>query len=131
MRLTAEYRKIGPLVVAYLRGAILFGDEVDVIGRQVSAIAGDSRDVLLHLGGLKELRPGDLGTLWLKYVQAVASGWKIKLCDLTIEAQRLLYEAGIERAFVIYATEQEALAASNLPFSAFSHPGESSTATSL
>jgi len=111
MYLSASFRKVDGVVVVYIRGKILFGNEVETISRQVSAISSSSRSVVLELSSLADLRSGDLGSLWLQYMQAHTAGWRIKVCALPRSIGQLMAAAKIDSVFEIYPSEAEAIAA--------------------
>ncbi|HXZ79971.1 MAG TPA: STAS domain-containing protein [Terriglobales bacterium] len=111
MHLTASFRKVDSVVVVYLKGKILFGNEVETISRQVFALAASSRNVVLELSNLTDMCSGDLGSLWLQYMQAQASGWHIRISGVPSHIQQLIEGARIESVFEIHPTEEEAIAA--------------------
>ena len=96
MMLTAIPRMVGDVIVAYCQGQIIYGDEVEELSRAIgSQVHSKDRQLVLHLGGLEELRRGDLGTLWLLYMAALAAGWRIRFCNPTEDVRGLVQTSGL------------------------------------
>jgi anti-sigma B factor antagonist len=111
MNLTATPRMVGDVIVAHCQGQIIYGDEVEELSKKISSqVHSRDRQLVLHLGGLEELRRGDLGTLWLCYMAALAVGWRIRFCNLTEDLRNLLQTTGLAGVFEIYDSEEQAVA---------------------
>jgi hypothetical protein len=86
-------------IVVRCRGRIVFGNEVDEIAQRVRALDPSKHCVIVDLSMLDELRSGNLGLLWLKYVEAKAAGWRIAFVHLPEGLIGLLSRHSVSDAF--------------------------------
>jgi hypothetical protein len=111
MRLSADVTISGGTVTLRCKGQILYGDEVDRIAEEVRKTNPASHRVIVDLSGVEELRSGDLGMLWLKYMEALGHGWRIAFVNLPAHIDALLKQHSVDEAFEIYLDEGQALRA--------------------
>lgn len=111
MYLQADISRIQLCVLVRCRGKIYFGNEVSDIGKRVKEADPGHQRVIVDVSELDELRTGDLGMLWLRYMEARARGWRIAFVKLPIGLQAMLQLHSVGDAFEVYRTETDAVAA--------------------
>ena len=109
MRLRAEVSSSYGNIVLRCSGKIIYGSEVDEIAQEVLKLKPVSRRVIIDLREVAELRSGDLGMLWLRYMEARAHGWQLAFVNLPPVIRELLERHCVDEAFEIYDTPQQAM----------------------
>lgn len=113
MSLRLQCRSVRNSVVVYCRGKIVFGKEAKLLFNQVAALLAKRRQVVLHLGGVETIDAAGLGTVAQLAALARSSGSELKVCNLPEHIASLLDLTHLSQMLTLYATEEEALAASN------------------
>jgi anti-sigma B factor antagonist len=112
VRLHAETRKIGDVVLLTCTGRIVAGPESESLRDQVKKLLPESRDIVLHLGEVTFIDSSGLGLLVRLLASARAAGGDIKLCNLPREIRHTLRITNLITLFNTHETQLEAIEAS-------------------
>lgn len=104
-------RTLGPVAVVNCSGRIVFGEEAAELREKIKGLLGETRQIVLDLGGVTYIDSGGLGTLVGLYSSARASGGEIKLANLTQRVRDLLQITKLMTVFDCYDTVDAATAA--------------------
>ncbi len=107
MQLSGEISATPTQVVVRCRGQIIFGNELEELVRRVKATNPCSRQVVIDLANIGEIRSSDLGTMWLRYMEGCALGWRFTFINLPDHVKALLAKHSIAEAFDIREEEYE------------------------
>jgi anti-sigma B factor antagonist len=109
MQLKITTRTIQEIVVLNCDGRIVLGDESAALRDTVRELLGQSKQLVLNLGGVSYIDSGGLGTLVSLYTTAHNAGASIKLSNLTQRVGDLLQVTKLLTIFEVYETEEEAI----------------------
>jgi len=118
MRLTLQSQEIDDVMVIRCSGRIVAGAEVEALQAEVekqTKIPGTNllavSCVLLNLAGTEYIDSSGLGALVRMLRVLQAAGGDLKLCELSPTVVRVLEVTNMSTLFLVYGSEQEALAA--------------------
>jgi steroid delta-isomerase-like uncharacterized protein len=106
------------VIVIYLSGAILFGEESASLRTLVKGLLDKSRHIVLDLGEVTHIDSGGLGTLVALYVSARKFGGNIKLANLRSRANEVLKITKLVTVFEVFDKTEDAIASFNRVVSA-------------
>lgn len=109
--LTIAQRNAGRVVILELTGRLNFDEDGDrLLREQVAAVvaAGDL-NILLDLGGVRQMDSGGVGTLVAVYLHTVKRGGRLKLLHPSERVNRVLHMTHLETAFEVFENETDAL----------------------
>jgi anti-sigma B factor antagonist len=109
--LTIAQRTAGRVVILELTGRLNFDEDGDrLLREQVAAVvaAGDL-NILLDLGGVRQMDSGGVGTLVAVYLHTVKRGGRLKLLHPSERVNRVLHMTHLETAFEVFESETDAL----------------------
>jgi anti-anti-sigma factor len=116
--LTANTISINGVIVVYLSGAILFGEESASLRTLVKDLLNKSRHIVLDLGEVTHIDSEGLGTLVALYVSARMVGGNIKLANLGRHPSEVLKITKLVTVFEVFDKTEEAIASFNRALSA-------------
>jgi anti-sigma B factor antagonist len=102
--------KTGGVAVVRCRGDIVFGPEQDELRLTGLSVLKETSHVLLLLGEVERIDSEGMAALVGLYISARNRGGEVKLAELSRKCRQVLHVTGIEKAFQIYETEEQALA---------------------
>jgi steroid delta-isomerase-like uncharacterized protein len=108
----------GGIIVVYLSGAILFGEESASLRALVKDLLNESRYIVLDLGEVTHIDSEGLGTLVASYVSARKIGGNIKLANLGSRANEALRITRLITVFEVFDKTEDAVASFNRALSA-------------
>jgi anti-sigma B factor antagonist len=109
MQLKLTTRTVEGILVLNCDGRIVFGEESAELRDTVRGLIGQSKQIVLNLGGVSYIDSGGLGTLVALYTTAHNAGGAIKLSNLTPRVGDLLQVTKLLTIFEVYDTEEEAI----------------------
>ncbi len=109
MALKLTTRNQDGITVILCNGRIVFGEESSQLRDQVKNTLGQSKKIVLNLGGVSYIDSGGLGVLVALYTSARASGGDIKLANLTQRVGDILQITKLSTIFEVYDGEQKAI----------------------
>jgi steroid delta-isomerase-like uncharacterized protein len=116
--LKANTISIDGVIVVYLSGAILFGEESASLRTLVKDLLNKSRHIVLDLGKVTHIDSGGLGTLVALYVSARKFGGNIKLANLGSRANEVLQITKLVTVFEVFDKSEDAISSFNRAASA-------------
>jgi anti-sigma B factor antagonist len=111
VRLHAETRRIGGVVLVTCSGRIVAGPQSESFRDQLKSLLPESRDIVLHLGEVTFIDSSGLGMLVRLLASARAAGGDIKLCNVPREIHHTLRITNLITLFDIHETQLEAISA--------------------
>ena len=112
VRMHAETRRIGGVVLVTCRGRIVTGPQSESLREQIKSFLPESRDIVLHLGEVTFIDSTGLGMLVRLLASARAAGGDIKLCNVPREIHHTLRITNLITLFDTHETQLEAISAS-------------------
>jgi anti-sigma B factor antagonist len=109
MQLKISTRTVKGVLIADCEGRIIFGEESADLRDTVKMLIGQSKRIVLNLGGVTYIDSGGLGTLVALYTTAANAGGAIKLCNLTQRVGDLLQVTKLLTIFEVYDSEEKAV----------------------
>ncbi len=116
--LKANTISIDGVIVVYLSGAILYGEESGSLRTLVKDLLNKSRHIVIDLGEVTHIDSWGLGTLVALYVSARKFGGNIKLANLASHANEVLKITKLVTVFEVFEKTEDAIASFNLAASA-------------
>jgi anti-sigma B factor antagonist len=110
MALNATTSKIDGIIVVYLSGAILFGDESASLRTLVKSLLNQSTQIVLDLGDVTYIDSGGLGTLVALYASARKIGGDIRLARVGRRAKEVLTITKLVTLFEVFDKTESAVA---------------------
>ena len=110
MALNATISKIDGVIVVYLRGAILFGEESTSLRILVKDLLNKSHQIVLDLGDVTYIDSGGLGTLVALYASVRKIGGDIKLARVGRRANEVLQITKLVTLFEAFDKAEDAIA---------------------
>ena len=109
--LTINQRNTGRVVILELTGRLNFDEDGDRLLREhvAAVVAAGDRNILLDLGGVRQMDSGGVGTLVAVYLHTVKRGGKLKLLHPSERVNRVLHMTHLETAFEVFENEADAL----------------------
>jgi anti-sigma B factor antagonist len=101
----------GNVIVVYLSGALLFGEESSSLRSLVRDLLNQSNQIVLDLKEVSYIDSGGLGTLVALYASARKVGGEIKLSRLGPRANEVLQITKLMTIFDVYDDVDPAVAA--------------------
>lgn len=111
VRMHAETRRIGGVVLVTCRGRIVTGPQSESLREQIKSFLPESRDIVLHLGEVTFIDSSGLGMLVRLLASARAAGGDIKLCNVPREIHHTLKITNLITLFDTHETQLEAISA--------------------
>ena len=111
VRLHAETRRVGDVVLVTCRGRIAAGPQSEFLRDQIRSLLSESRDIVLHVGDVTFIDSSGLGMLVRLLASARAVGGDLKLCNIPREVDHTLRITNLNRLFDIHESELEAISA--------------------
>jgi anti-sigma B factor antagonist len=111
VRLCAETRRIGEVVLVTCMGRVVAGPHADFLRDQIRSLLPENKDIILHLGEVTFIDSGGLGMLVRLLASARAAGGDIKLCHVPREIHHTLTITNLSTLFDTHDTQQEAISA--------------------
>ena len=109
MQLKMSTRTVKGILVLDCNGRIVFGEESADLRDTVKRLLGETKQLVLNLGGVNYIDSGGLGTLVALYTTAHNASGSIKLCNLTQRVGDLLQVTKLLTVFEVYDTEDAAI----------------------
>ena len=113
MRLQIDSRVVGEVLVAKCSGRIVAVDEAQALHEHLKNASLETPDLVLDLGAVAFIDSSGLGTLVRLMTHARSCGGDLKLCVVPENIFRTLRMTNLSAVFETYASEGEAIAASN------------------
>ena len=110
MALKINTSSIDGVIVVYLSGAILFGEESASLRVVVKDLLNKSHQIVLDLGDVTYIDSGGLGTLVALYVSARKIGGDIRLARVGRRANEVLQLTKLVTLFEIFDKAENAVA---------------------
>jgi anti-sigma B factor antagonist len=109
--LTIAQRTAGRVVILELTGRLNFDEDGDRLLREQVAgvVAAGDLNILLDLGGVRQMDSGGVGTLVAVYLHTVKRGGRLKLLHPSERVNRVLHMTHLETAFEVFENETDAL----------------------
>lgn len=107
LKLTTRTEK--DVTVIMCNGRIVFGEESSQLREQIKTLLGQTKKIVLNLGGVSYIDSGGLGILVALYTTARSSGGDIKLANLTQRVGDILQITKLSTIFEVYEGEQNAI----------------------
>jgi steroid delta-isomerase-like uncharacterized protein len=108
--LRANTTSIDGVMVLYLSGPILFGEESASLRALVKDLLNESRHIVLDLGEVTHIDSEGLGTLVASYVSARKVGGNIKLANLGSRPSEVLRITKLVTVFEVFDKTEDAIA---------------------
>jgi anti-sigma B factor antagonist len=115
MALDSRTVERGKVLVVYLTGAILFGDESSSLRKQVRDLLNKSNQIVLDLHDVSYIDSGGLGTLVALYASARKVGGEIKLSRLGPRANEVMQITKLMTIFDVFDDADDAVKAFAAP----------------
>lgn len=109
MALKITTRAEKDVTVVMCNGRIVFGEESSQLREQIKTLLGQTKKIVLNLGGVSYIDSGGLGILVALYTTARSSGGDIKLANLTQRVGDILQITKLSTIFEVYEGEQKAI----------------------
>jgi anti-sigma B factor antagonist len=110
MALSITNSKIDGVMVVYLSGVILFGEESTSLYIRVKELLRKSRQIVMDLGNVTRIDSSGLGTLVGLHVSARRIGGGIKFANLGNHAKEALRITRLVTVFEIFDRTEDAIA---------------------
>jgi anti-sigma B factor antagonist len=110
MALNATTSKIDGVMVVYLNGAIVFGEESKSLRMLVKELLNKSSQVVLDLGDVTYIDSGGLGTLVALYASARKIGGDVRLARVGRRAKEVLTITKLVTLFEVFDKTESAVA---------------------
>ena len=110
MVLNTTVSKIDGVIVVYLSGDILFGDESASLRILVKDLLDKSRQIVFDLGNVTHLDSGSVGTLVAVHLSARKVGGDIKFANLGNHTKEVLQITKFLTVFEIFGKTEDAIA---------------------
>ncbi|XXT23861.1 STAS domain-containing protein [Sorangium sp. So ce429] len=107
--MSVQFRATNGVTIAVLEGDI-DGDTARDIERELSAVPGDSRQILLDMSRVGYVSSAGLRLLLLIYRLSRSRGGRVGLIGLSDEISDVMYNTGFLQFFLRAETEEEGLA---------------------
>ena len=110
MALDATTSKMDGVIVVYLSGAIIFGEESASLRILVKDLLNKSSQIVLDLGDVTYIDSGGLGTLVALYASARKIGGDIRLARVGHRASEVLQITKLVTLFEVFDKTENAIA---------------------
>jgi anti-anti-sigma factor len=110
MVLSSTTSRIAGVIVVYLSGAILFGEESASLLTLVKNLLHNSRQIVLDLGNITHFDSGSVGTLVAVCASARKVGGDIKFANLGSHTKEVLQITKFLTVFEIFGKTEDAIA---------------------
>lgn len=110
MVLSITTSRVAGVIVVYLRGAILFGEESASVLILVKDLLNKSRQIVLDLGNVTHFDSGSVGTLVAVCASARKVGGEIKFANLGNHTKEVLQITNFLTVFEIFGRTEDAIA---------------------
>jgi anti-anti-sigma factor len=110
MALNIITSRIGGVIVVYLNGPMLFGEESASLQILVKDLLNKSRQIVLDLGNVTHFDSGSVGTLVAVYASARKVGGAIKFANLADHTKEVLQITNFLTVFEIFGKTEDAIA---------------------
>ena len=110
MVLDTTISKIDGVIVVYLSGDILFGDESASLRILVKDLLNKSRQIVFDLGNVTYIDSGGVGTLVVVHASARKVGGDIKFANLRNHTREVLQITKLVTVFEIFGKTEDAVA---------------------
>jgi anti-anti-sigma factor len=110
MALTATTSRINGVIVVYLSGAILFGEESASLRILVKDLLNKSRQIVLDLGNVTHIDSGGVGALVAACASARGVGGDIKFANLGNHTKGVLQITKLVTVFEMFDKTEGAVA---------------------
>jgi anti-sigma B factor antagonist len=118
MVLNTTTDKIDGVIVVYLSGDIVFGEESASLRILVKDLLNTSRQIVLDLGNVTHIDSGSVGTLVAVHATARKVGGDIKFANLGDHTREVLQITKLVRVFEIFERAEDAAASFKGPAAA-------------
>jgi len=108
--LNTTISKIDGVIVVYLSGDILFGDESASLRILVKDLLNKTRQIVFDLGNVNHFDSGSVGTLVAVHASARKVGGNIKFANLRNHTSEVLQITKLVRIFEIFERAEDAAA---------------------
>ena len=115
MALKTTTSRIDGVIVVYLSGAILFGEESASLLILVKELLNKSRQIVLDLGNVTHFDSGSVGTLVAVCDSARKVGGEIKFANLSDHTKEVLQITKFLTVFEIFSRTEDAIESFNKP----------------
>ena len=105
--------KINGVIVVYVSGTILFGEESVSLRILVKNLLNRSGQIVLDLGSVTHIDSGGVGTLVSVYASARKVGGDIKFANLGDHTKEVLQVTKLVTVFEIFGSSEDAIASFN------------------
>jgi anti-anti-sigma factor len=106
-----ESRRIANVAIVRCKGRLVAGAPCDSLAAEITRLAGDGHDIILHLGEVVFMDSSGLGLLVRLRTSSRAHKRDIRLCGLNSTVQQLVTITRLDKVLNIHSTEEAALAA--------------------
>ena len=113
MVLSTTTSRTNGVIVVYVSGAILFGEESASLRILVKDLLNKCRQIVLDLGKVTHIDSGGVGILVAVYASARKVGGDIKLANLSSRANEVFHITKLVRVFEIFDKAEDAIASFN------------------
>ncbi|HET9399826.1 MAG TPA: STAS domain-containing protein [Candidatus Acidoferrales bacterium] len=110
MSLTITNKSIDGVEVVQLNGAVLFGEDSNMLRTQVRALLEQCKKVVLDMRAVPRIDSSGLGTLIALYASAKRCGTEIKLANLGIHPREVLQITRLVTVFEVFDSTDAAVA---------------------
>jgi len=108
MNLKLSTRAQEGVTILDCHGRVVFGEESMLLRDSVKKLLGDSKNLVINLGGVNYIDSGGLGTLVGLFTSARSSGGHIKLACLTHRVGELLAVTKLVTVFEVFDNVEDA-----------------------
>ncbi|MGH9501448.1 MAG: STAS domain-containing protein [Terriglobales bacterium] len=109
MQLKLNTRVSNGVTIVDCNGRIVFGEESALLRDELKKLIGETRQIVLNLGGISYIDSGGLGTLVALYTTAQNAGGAVKLVNLTQRVGDLLQVTKLLTVFEVYDSEEKGI----------------------
>lgn len=113
MVLNITTTRIAGVIVVYLSGALLFGEESESLRILVKDLLNKSRQIVLDLGNVTHFDSGSVGILVAVWASARKVGGDIKFSNLGNHAREVLQITKFSTVFETFGKTEDAIASFN------------------
>ena len=108
MNLRLSTRTLERVTILDCHGRIVFGEESMLLRDTVKKLLGESKNLVINLGGVNYIDSGGLGTLVGLFTSARSAGGHIKLASLTHRVTELLAVTKLVTVFEVFDNVDDA-----------------------
>lgn len=111
MRLVTDIKTHSNYVVVRCKGRLLADDDMENVARNILLMRSAPTVVLVDVSQVEAIRSARLSLLWLRFMEANASGWKLALLRTPDHLTALLQSCGLQDAIPSFESEEQAIRA--------------------